>query len=452
LLLLLFVCFVSVSARIQKQPNHPGGDMLGLSAGRDVTRLFETYHPTRVFAVKDKYLIGRVSSEDQPEPVEPVFQAKTDFYPVLKTRVEKLFRDRGLSMRDSPFFYLKAALILSTVIGLHCVIWTVMGNRYLPGAVLAILLGIAQVSIGINIMHDGNHGAVSRHWWISRLFGYTLDLIGASSFIWHYQHNIAHHQHPNVPGHDPDIGFGSKLVRLSPAQPWIPRYRYQHVYLPILYGLLVIKWTLNDFLVLARGQYYNTRLGNLTPLRLGLFMLGKAVIFGQLLFVPWLLGNNWSYIAMVALLGEFAAGYWSTLMFAMGHTTSETKWPYFNPKTGELDGDFAVHQVVASTSFAHDSAVWNFLLGGLNYQIEHHLFPSISHVHYPMVAPVVRQTCVEYGIEYNYYPTFYEAMMAHWRHLYEMGTKADLDASGQSKKLPPSGRPSSSAKESAKSK
>jgi len=287
----------------------------------------------------------------------------------------------------------------------------------IPSMICALICGVGVMSIGVNIMHDGNHGAVSDKAWVSHLYGLGLDFIGASSFIWKYQHNVGHHQHPNIAEHDPDIGFGSKILRLNPYQEWKPHHRFQHIYLPMLYGFHIMKWHINDFLTLKRGRVFNTRLGPLSTKDYITFFVGKSIFFGIFMVFPMYhnLNNFWLYF-----LAEQAAGYWGSLMFAVGHLTEDTAWP-ITQGTNELDEDFAIAQVITSTGFAHDSPFWTFMSGGLNYQTEHHLFPSVCHVHYPNIAPIVKQACAEYGIPYHCYPTFWSAVRAHLLHIYRMG-------------------------------
>ena len=102
--------------------------------------------------------------------------------------------------------------------------------------------------------------------------------------------------------------------------------------------------------------------------------------------------------------------------------TQHVSWPYYNASMEEFQSDFAIHQVVTSTGYGH-GWLWDTLSGGLNYQVEHHLFPSICHVQYKHVAPIVEQACAEYGIDYHYYPTFRSAVYAFWMHLYNMGNR-----------------------------
>jgi len=156
----------------------------------------------------------------------------------------------------------------------------------LPSMICAMICGVGVMSIGVNIMHDGNHGAVSDKAWVSHLYGLGLDFIGASSFIWKYQHNVGHHQHPNIAEHDPDIGFGSKILRLNPYQEWKPQHRFQHIYLPMLYGFHIMKWHLNDFLTLSRGRVFNTRLGPLSYRDYLTFFRGKGTFLRNVHGLP----------------------------------------------------------------------------------------------------------------------------------------------------------------------
>jgi linoleoyl-CoA desaturase len=82
-----------------------------------------------------------------------------------------------------------------------------------------------------------------------------------------------------------------------------------------------------------------------------------------------------------------------------------------------------IHQIQTTANFATRSRLVTWFCGGLNFQIEHHLFPKMSHIHYPEVSKIVKATCQEYGIKYIEFPRVTAAMRSHWKLLYDLGRK-----------------------------
>ncbi|MBK8480581.1 MAG: acyl-CoA desaturase [Proteobacteria bacterium] len=300
----------------------------------------------------------------------------------------------------------------------------------------AVLLGfslaLAMAGISFAVQHDANHGAYSKHSAVNRLMGLTLDLLGASSYIWQWKHNIAHHTYTGLNGADSDIDvpFG----RLSPAQPYQPLHRFQHVYLWPIYGFFVANWQLvQDFRQLAEARIATNRFPRPRRWRLVELVGGKLVFFGWALVLPACLHPWWTvllgYAAIAALLSFVLV-----LVFQLAHSVEEASLPPLAPGTRQVPRSWAVHQVQATVDFARGNRLLGWYLGGLNFQIEHHLFPRVCHVHYPRIAGIVEQTCREFGVRYVANDTFFGALASHWRWLRRMGRPPEaatpaLDAS-----------------------
>lgn len=218
--------------------------------------------------------------------------------------------------------------------------------------------------------------------------------------------------------------------------------RQQHLYLAALYGLLSIKSVLvDDFSALAKGC--------IGPVRLSTMVWHESLIFwgGKLLFALWFVvlplvysPHGMARIALLWLVCQLCIGWMLAFMFQVvsvcnvhgvphlhchcmqvAHVTGDVAFLKRDPTGGNVDMGWAEAQVATSADFAHGSWFWTHFSGGLNYQVVHHLFPGINHAHYPALAPIVQQTCREFGVPYTVYPTFWAALGAHFKHLYTVG-------------------------------
>jgi linoleoyl-CoA desaturase len=314
----------------------------------------------------------------------------------------------------------KTAVFLTGFVAAYLLL--VFGARtWTEGTLAAILLGLFAAGIGLNVQHDGGHRAYSRHRSVNRLMATTLELIGGSSYLWRWKHGILHHTYVNIDGHDADIDFGS-LARLAPHQRRRVFHRWQHLYLWPLYGLLVIKWQcLDDFRKLLRGRIKRHRVPRPTGWELVLFVVGKAVFFTLAFGLPLQFHSLAAVLCGYAISG-IVTGFVLSVVFQVAHCVEEAEFPVPGESTGRLHHGWAVHQVETSVDFCRGSRIISWLMGGLNFQIEHHLFPRISHVHYPAISRVVEQTCREFGIRYAVHDSWWAGIGSHFRWLRRMGT------------------------------
>jgi linoleoyl-CoA desaturase len=344
---------------------------------------------------------------------DPAFQR------VLRERVAAYFAATGQRPRDCWQMYAKTAILLAAFAGLYALL--VFGARtWIEGVPLAILLGLCGAGIGLNIQHDGGHRAYSSYPWVNRLMAMTLELIGGSSYLWRWKHGVFHHTYTNVVGHDTDIDL-APLARLAPNQRRLAFHRWQHLYLWPLYGLLTIKWQcLDDFRKLVRGRINYHRVPRPSGWELVIFIAGK-VVFATLAFVIPLQFHSPAVVLGYYILTGIVMGFLLSVVFQVAHCVEETEFPMPCASTGRLDHAWAVHQAETSVNFSRESRILSCFLGGLNFQIEHHLFPRISHVHYPAISSVVEQTCREFGIRYMVHRSWWAGIRSHFRWLRRMG-------------------------------
>jgi linoleoyl-CoA desaturase len=354
----------------------------------------------------------------------PKFGVGDGFYVELRRRVETFFRTTGRRPRDCWQLYLKTGILVAVWVTSYLLL--VLGAQtWWQAAPLAILLGLAAAGIGFNVQHDGGHQAYSRHPWINRLMAMTLDLIGGSSYVWHCKHALLHHTYVNIANHDADINLGL-FARLTPSQKRFWFHRGQHVYLWPLYGLLAIKWhLLSDFRNVIIGRIGGRRFSRPTGWHLAIFLVGKAIFLIMAFGIPALFHPVWVVLSFYGV-AALVLGMTLSVVFQLAHCVEQADFPLPRADTGRIDHAWAIHQTQTTVNFARRSVVAAWLLGGLNFQIEHHLFPRICHVNYPAMSKLVEDTCHEFGVRYMEHPSVRAGLASHFRWLQRMGMASPI--------------------------
>ncbi len=352
------------------------------------------------------------------------FAASDGFQGALRRRVAQYFRSTGRRPRDCPRMYLKTAVIFAWFAASYALLVCLAGTWWLA-VPLVISLGLSMAAVGFNVQHDAGHGAYSDRGWVNKLMALTLDLLGGSSYVWSRKHNSIHHSYANITGHDEDIDLGV-FGRMSPHQKRRAWHRLQHFYLWALYGVLPIKWQFyDDFRKVITGRIGEHRLVRPKGWDLVTFVGGKAV-FGALAFgIPLLLHPLWA--VLLAYLGtSLVQGFVLSVVFQLAHCVEEADFPLPRQDTGRMGAAWAAHQVETTVDFARESRLLSWFIGGLNFQIEHHLFPRICHIHYAAIAPLVEETCREFGLRYVAHKSFLAGVASHFRWLRRMGMPATV--------------------------
>jgi linoleoyl-CoA desaturase len=368
-------------------------------------------------------------SEVLPGPVAPsrggdvvrklAFDRNNDFQAGLRRRVDDYFRLSGRRVRDCPLMYVKTAILLAGFAAAYALL-VFVAAAWWQALPLAVLLGLAAAAIGFNVQHDGGHRAYSDHPWLNKMMAMSLDLIGASSYVWHHKHGVIHHTYSNITGHDADIDLGA-VGRLTPHQRRLWFHRWQHLYLWPLYGLLAVKWHLyDDFRDVLTGRVGEQRAPRPRGWDLVIFLAGKAFFFSLAFGAPLLFHPLWT-VLLFYVVAAGVGGVVMSLVFQLAHCVEEAEFPLPREGTARMDKPWAVHQAETTVDFARGSRVLSWLLGGLNFQIEHHLFPRVCHVNYPAIAEVVKATCREYGVRYAEHRSFWAGLASHYRWLRRMG-------------------------------
>ncbi|RMG70605.1 MAG: acyl-CoA desaturase [Bacteroidetes bacterium] len=355
------------------------------------------------------------------------FRAERDapFFQVLKARVRAYVTQQPAG-RSSGRRGAGKALVCFAILLLP---YGLLLSRPLPfwaQAPLWMIMGLGMALVGANVMHEACHGAWSRHRGLNALASLSAYLLGADKLVWQTSHNILHHRYTNIPGHDIDLDAGKGILRFSPETPWRPLHRWQHLCAFALYSLLTLTWVLlTDYLkqrrFAAEGLFYQKQTH--LPQIWARLIFYKIVAYFIWLVIPlWLMpAPAWQTLAGFLLM-HLVAGTLLTLIFQLAHLTPVNAMPVPDAEGG-IDQGWAGHQLHTTANWAMHSPLLNWACGGLNFQIEHHLFPYIRHVHYPELAPIVQQTAEEYGLPYYAYDTLGQALRAHYQHLRLMGRR-----------------------------
>jgi len=352
-------------------------------------------------------------------PSQLKFEVSDGFYAELRRRVDHYFRGTGRTPRDCPQMYWKTLFIFGWFAASYALLVFLVGTWWLA-LPLAISLGLSMAAVGFNIQHDGGHRAYSDRSWVNKLMALTLDLLGASSYFWAKKHNYLHHSFTNIAGHDDDIDLGF-LARLAPHQKRRKFHRLQHFYLWALYGFLPIKWQIFDnFHAAVTGRIGEYRIARPKGWDLATFVAGKAVFFSLAFALPLLLHPVWVVLVFYAT-ASIVAGVVFGVVFQLAHCVEEAAFPVPRRDLGRMETAWAVHQLETTVDFARGNRLLSWFIGGLNFQIEHHLFPQVCHVHYPALARLVEETCKDFGLRYRAHKTFLDGVMAHFRWLRRMG-------------------------------
>jgi linoleoyl-CoA desaturase len=344
---------------------------------------------------------------------------QTGFHSELRNRVDAYFETSGRKERDCWQMYLKVATVFAWYV-VSYVLLVFVATSWWQAIPLAFSLAFAMAAIGFNIQHDGGHSAISRYRWVNKIAAMSLDLIGASSYLWHWKHVIFHHTYVNITGVDADIEIG-KLVRFSPHQKRSHWHRWQHVYLWPLYGIMASRWHLmGDFQDIYNGKIGPHSIPRPKGLDLAIFIVGKLTSVCLLLAMP-MFFHDWWVVVLYYILVTGVIGMTLSIVFQLAHCVEEAEFPLADTATHRLEDTWAMHQVKTTVDFSRDSKVISWLLGGLNFQIEHHLFPRVCHTNYPALSRIVEKTCQEYGVKYSVHPTFGAGLRSHYQWLHRMG-------------------------------
>lgn len=351
----------------------------------------------------------------------PKFSNKSEkeFVLRLKQNVNDYFHNNQLSKHANAAMVFKTIFHLSFWIGAYLMLILgdfPLGIQYVLWAVVGFFIAMVAVNIG----HDAIHGAYSRYPWVNKLLSHTFNLNGASAYMWQKMHNQAHHTFTNVDGYDEDID-PFPLIRICPSKERFKMHRFQHLYATFFYGLATLSWVfVKDYVKFFKNEVGNYSGEKHPPREYFNLFFYKFLNYTLFLILPLILiSQPWWHILLGFLLMHYVAGISLALIFMLAHVVEGTHFPTPDGE-GNLEHSWTVHQLYTTANFARRSRLASFLTGGLNLQIEHHLFPTVCSIHYRVISQIVKDTALEFGQPYIEY-SFPGAVRSHYRFLRRMG-------------------------------
>ncbi|HTF31520.1 MAG TPA: acyl-CoA desaturase [Flavitalea sp.] len=343
------------------------------------------------------------------------------FFNDLKGSVDKYFVDNKIQKTGNSTLFFKAGILIFGAAGIYIALLT-LEMPPLLGISLSALLGLLLASIGFNVMHDANHGSFSSKKWVNDAMGLSLNALGGNAFIWKFKHNIIHHTYTNVDGIDDDIAK-SPLMRQCSTQKWVPAHRFQHIYVVLVYAISSFAWVfmmdLNKYL---SRKVYTTPLQKMSKQDHFVFWFSKAMYILFYIAIP-VIAVGWQSWAIGFTFMHVFLGFTLAIVFQLAHVVEHTEFEAVGIEGKMVENEWAIHQVKTTANFAPANKIISWYVGGLNFQIEHHLFPRVSHVHYPAISKIVKESCERHDISYVEFSTMSKAVVSHFRFMRELGKK-----------------------------
>ncbi len=344
------------------------------------------------------------------------------FYSSLKTSVDEYFEVNRLKKTGNAKLYLKTVILISAAVTIYCILLFSNIPSWV-GIPMSGLLGFVFASIGFNVMHDACHGSYSDHKRLNDLMGLTLNALGGNAFIWKFKHNIIHHTYTNVDGMDDDIAK-SPLMRQCSTQKWLPVHRFQHIYVLMVYAITSFAWVfIMDFNKYFKQRIVNTTLQKMNFKEHFIFWISKSLYVLFYIVIP-VYFVGWKQWAIGFACMNVVMGFTLAIVFQLAHVVEHAQFEFVGGGDSvKIEDEWAIYQVKATANFATSNKIVSWFVGGLNFQVEHHLFPKISHVHYSKLQKIVKETCLQYQVAYNEFPTMRDAVSSHFRMMKILGQK-----------------------------
>ena len=347
-----------------------------------------------------------------------------EFYKTLQQRVREYFKEDNISRYANASMVIKTIFMISLYVVPFILMVTLIDTPWIAFS-MYVIMGFGMAGVGLSIMHDANHGSYSKNERVNKLLGLVINGVGGSDVNWRIQHNVLHHTYTNVSGMDEDINPGI-VMRFSPHEKRMKLHKYQHIYAWFFYGLMTFMWcTTKDFIQAKRFKKYDLlKTQNITYASLLRNIIITKVFYFSIIFTLPILFSALPLYAIILgfFLMHFIAGVVLAAIFQPAHVIPSSTYPVPD-NSGVVDADWAVNQIYNTANFAPGSSWFSWYVGGLNFQVEHHLFPNISHVHYKALSKIVKETTSEYNLPYFSFKTFYGAIREHTKMLRDLGTK-----------------------------
>jgi len=358
----------------------------------------------------------------QKEAIRFSRKDSAQFFRILNKRVNHYFKEKEIKKTGNWKLHVKTIIMFSLFLTPYFLMLTLNLPTWVQ-FVLTVIMGIGMAGVGMNVMHDANHGSYSGKKWVNKLMGGSMYLLAGNVYNWQVQHNVLHHTYTNIQDHDEDLDAG-RILRFSKHSQWKKHHKFQHWYSIFLYGLLTFNWAITvDFKQMYRYMKRKLSYGRLPKPVWNWTILGvtKALYFTLWIVMPILFFDiPWWHILIGFFIMHYVAGLILSVVFQLAHIGEDAQTP-LPDETGTMKNTWAIHQLFTTINFGTRNKVVNWFTGGLNHQVEHHIFPHISHIHYTKIAKIVKETAKEFNLPYHEYKTTRKAIISHFKHLKELG-------------------------------
>lgn len=352
----------------------------------------------------------------------PKFKAQEGklFFPELRRKVDYYFDRNNKNKTANLYTYAKAFILIFAYVSTYFLI--ILGNQsFFLTLILWMFLGIVFACIGFNIMHDAGHGSYSKNEKVNYILFLSLNLVGANAFLWKTKHNKLHHRYTNLDGIDEDIDI--PIMRVHANQKWEKYHKYQHIYAFPLYTVTYFLWVwYADFKKYFSGKINGQDIGKISLSEHFIFWFSKIFYIFYIVIVPIYFLGFWKFFFGYLLLCA-TCGLFISVIFQLAHVVEGVDNPIID-QDNQIKLEWAIHEIRTTSDFAADNWFVTLFTGGLNFQVEHHLFPEINHIHYSKLRPIVMEYCKEHNVVYNENKTFFSAIASHIRKLKSLGSKS----------------------------
>jgi len=340
------------------------------------------------------------------------------FFKTLNQRVNSYFKENNIQKTGNWALHIKTLVMFTLFLAPYFLILTLNLPNW-ANFLLTVVMGVGMAGVGMNVMHDGNHGAYSNKKWVNKLMGSSIYILAGNVYNWQVQHNVLHHTYTNIPEHDEDLDAG-RILRFSKHADWKKYHKFQHLYSVLLYGLLTFNWAITtDFQQMYRYTKRKLSYGKLPNpvLNWTKLLITKIIYVTIWIAIPMIfLEVAWYKILIGFFVMHYVAGLILSVVFQLAHIIDHADTPVPNEQ-GDMKNTWAIHQLFTTVNFGTKNRIINWFTGGLNHQVEHHIFPNISHVHYTKIAKIVKETAKEFQLPYHEYKTTRKAIISHFKHL-----------------------------------
>ena len=353
---------------------------------------------------------------------------RADFFTTLNQRVNEYFKTNNISRYANTQMRIKTVFMFALYTVPYILIITQTVTNEWGMLALCLLMGTGVAGIGLAVMHDANHGSYSNKSWVNNMVGYSLNVMGAGAFNWKVQHNVLHHTYTNIHDVDEDISPRG-ILRMTPHSDWKSIHKFQHIYAWFVYGLMTLVWVIvKDFVRLMRYHKDGLVKKQKADIRKewAILIATKLTYIGYILVIPMMvLSITWWQWLIGFVAMHYVAGFILAIIFQPAHVIDGTEFP-MPDENGKMDNSWAIHQLYTTTNFANNSTFFSWYVGGLNFQVEHHLFPNVCHVHYKKISSIVKATTKEFDLPYKSERRFIDALVGHGKLLKELGKRPVL--------------------------